>query len=135
MGGGVKARGKRPVRVAREVLAAIASGRVGEVFGLVEPQVLWMPVSRPAQSVYHGHAGMARLVEDLRAVYGRYRVDIEDVGAGAMALPGGRGATLVTARVRVVQETTGGDVAGPPIMAEFTVRGGHVTFVQAKYGT
>ncbi len=58
MGARVKARGKRPVRVARDVLAAIAAGRVGEVFGLVDPQVLWMPVSRPAFP-----AGLAKLPE------------------------------------------------------------------------
>jgi hypothetical protein len=33
----------------------------------------------------------------------------------------------------VVRETGGGDVAGPPVLAEFTVRGGLVTWVESRY--
>ena len=113
------------------MLAAVAEGRVSDVLALVDRQVVWLPVTRPALSVYLGHAGVARMVADQGVAYGRYRLDVADTGLGVQAVAGG--GVRVTVRVWVVRETGGGDVAGPPVLAEFTVRGGLVTWVESRY--
>jgi hypothetical protein len=123
-------RGVEPARVARALLAAVAEGRVAEVLAMVDPRVVWVPVTRPARSVYHGHAGTAQMVADLRAVHGRYRVQVEGSAAGAGGQGGEGGVTL---RVRVVRQTGGGDVLGPPVLAGFTFRGGLVTRVESEF--
>jgi hypothetical protein len=127
----VTAGGWSPTGVARAVLAAIAEGRVSDVLALVDRQVVWMPVTRPALNVYVGHAGMARMVADLQAGYGRFRLDVADTGMGVQAGAGGE--VRVTMRVWVVRETAGGDLAGPSVLAEFTVRGGLVSWVESRY--
>ena len=39
----------------------------------------------------------------------------------------------VTMRVWVVRETADGDVAGPPVSVDFTVRGGLVTWMDSRH--
>lgn len=120
-GGGAQPGG--PEGVARAVLAAIVEGRVGDVLALTDPEVVCMPVTRPGRSLYEGHAGMARLVADLRAVWGRYRVKAEDAGGACPDEDGG-----VRVRLRLlVAETDAGDMAVEPVLTEFTVRDGLVT--------
>jgi len=130
MRAGAGVRGVLPAQVARAVLAAVAEGRVSDVLAMADPQVEWVPVTRPARTVYYGHAGTAQLVADLRAVHGRFRVQVEDSAAGT----GGQGAEVrVMLRVRVVLETGGGDVLGPPVVTGFTFRGGLVTRVESQF--
>ena len=112
------------------MLAAIAEGRVLDLLALVDRQVVCLPATRPALNVYVGHAGMARMVADLKAAYGRFRLDVTDTGIGAQA---GDSGVRVTMRVWVVRETADGDVAGPPVLVDFTVRGGLVTWMDSKH--
>jgi hypothetical protein len=129
LGGGA---GRAAGEVARAVLAAIVAGRVAEVLALVDRDVVCMPVTRPARVLYEGHAGMARLVEDLHAVYGMFRVEAEDVTGGAGAGAEGGGGTVVTLLLRVVAAERGGG-PWPPALTEFTVRDGLVTCIESKY--
>lgn len=131
MAGGEPGGGRAAAQVVGELMAAIAEGRVSDVLGLVDPQVVLMPVARPARRLYAGHEGAALLVEDLHMLYGRYRLDIKEIVAGAGGHPG---EAVVTARVRVVQQTGGGEVWGPPVLAEFTVRGGLVALLRSRHG-
>lgn len=121
--------GVAPFEVAQEVLAALAEGRVADVVALCDPGVVCMPVARPALSVYAGHAGMAALTADLHAVWGRYRVKVEEAVAVAGA---GDGGERVTVRVQVV-EAGRGEGLWPPVLAEFTVHGGLVTRIESSY--
>jgi hypothetical protein len=90
--------------------------------------------TRPALARYEGHAGMIRLVADLRAVYGRYRVTVDpEVGndAAAEAGPGdARAGTRVVVRMTGVRQTDGGEVALPPALVVATVRWGLVTSLE-----
>jgi hypothetical protein len=121
--------GGPPFEVARAALAAMAEGRVADVIAVTDPNVVVMPVSRPALTVYHGHAALAGLVADLHAVWGKYRLVAED--AGAQADPGGD-EERVTLRLRVVQSDRG-DGEWPAILTEFTVRGGLITVIESRY--
>jgi hypothetical protein len=119
-----------PAEVVAALMAAIAEGRVSDALGLVDPQVVLMPVARPARRMYAGYEGAALLVDDLHMVYGRYRLDVKEIVAEAGGHPG---EAVVTARVRVVQQTGDGEVWGPPVLAEFTVRGGLVAFLRSRH--
>jgi len=120
--------GRSAAQVARAVLAAIVAGRIADVLALTDPAVVCSPVTRPGRSVYEGHEGMAVLVSDLREVWGRYRVKVEDAGGGVRA--DGAGGERVTLRLLVV-ETDRGDGAVEPVLTEFTVRGGLVTRIES----
>jgi hypothetical protein len=97
------------------------------VLALTDPRVVCLPVTRPGRSVYEGHAGMAVLVRDLRAVWGHYRVKAEEAGG---ARPDGAGGELVRLRL-LVAETDAGDMAVAPVLTEFTVRDGLVTRIES----
>src|SRR5436190_23067654 len=73
--------GPSPIQVVSDLIAAICDGRVEDVLALVDPQVVWRPVTRPGLSRYEGHPGMVRMVADLRAAYGRYRAEIERIAS------------------------------------------------------
>jgi hypothetical protein len=118
------------VDVARGVLAAVSEGRVGEVLELVDPEVVWKPVTRPGRTVYFGHEGMAQVAADLRGVYGPFGLAVEDTGEGCEAA----GSVHVTLRVRVVrQDAGGGESWGRPVLADFTVREGRVTVMESRW--
>lgn len=125
-GGGPES-GRPASQVARDTLAAIAEGRVADVIALTDPQVVVMPTTRPGLSVYDGHAAIAELVDDLRAAWGKYRMVVED--AGTRAGPAG---DVVSLRLRVVESEREG-TQWPPVLAEFTVRGGRVTVIESRY--
>src|SRR6266702_3521938 len=74
-------RGRSPAQVVSELMAAICDGRIEDMLALVHPQVIWQPVARPGLTMYEGHAGMIRLVADLGAAYGRYRLEVEEITA------------------------------------------------------
>jgi hypothetical protein len=116
------------------LLAAIAEGRTADVLALADPQVVCITGTRPALTRYDGQAGMVRLVDDLRAVYGRYRVEATPVATSGGPDEGGPGAaaagTRVVVRMSGVRETDGGEVALPSALLEATVRGGLVTFME-----
>jgi hypothetical protein len=60
-------RRRSPTEVVSELMAAICDGRIEDMLALIHPQVMWLPVARPGRSLYAGHAGMIRLVDDLSA--------------------------------------------------------------------
>ena len=121
-------------RVVCTLLPAIADGRIADVLALVDPHVVCITATRPALTRYEGHAGMIRMVTDLRAVYGRYRVNVDpDVGNDAAAEGGPRDAragTRVVVRMAAVRQTDGGEVALPPALVVATVRWGLVTSLE-----
>lgn len=123
-----------PAEVVCALLPAIAEGRIADVLALVDPQVVCMTGTRPALTRYDGHAGMVRLVDDLRAVYGRYRVEAVPVGGdGGPDKHGPDGAaagTRVMVRMSGVREADGREVALPSALLEATVRDGLVTFME-----
>jgi hypothetical protein len=116
---------------ARALLAAVVEGQVAEVVALCDPQVVCRPVTRPGRSVYHEHDGMAQLVADVHAAWGRgFRVGVEDAGLGTQV--GEDGSERVTVRLRLVRQTEDGEAAEPPVLSEFTVRGGLVTEIESR---
>ena len=130
MAAGEPGGGAPPFELARALLAALAEGRVEDVLALTDPQVMCMPVTRPARSLYEGHAGMAQMMDDLYAVWGKYRLEVEDADAGTQADPDG--GVRVTVRIQII-EAERVEGAGPPVLAEFTVRNGLVTCIEASY--
>ena len=120
-----------PAGVLGALLPAIAEGRVADVLALVDPQVVCITGTRPARSMYEGHAGMVQLIADLRAVYGRYRVEVDpDAGEGGPGDAGAEAETRVVVRMRGVRETEGGDEALPSALVVATVRGGLVAYLE-----
>ena len=77
---------------------------------------------------------MIRMVTDLRAVYGQYRVNVDpNVGDDAAAEGGPRDAragTRVVVRMAAVRQTDSGEVALPPALVVATVRWGLVTSLE-----
>ncbi len=127
-------RGRSPAQVVSELMAAICDGRIEDMLALVHPQVIWQPVARPGLTMYEGHAGMIRLVADLGAAYGRYRLEVEEITADTGRQAVAESGTKVTVRARVVRETDGGDLVLPPITSAFTLRGGLVTLMESEPG-
>ncbi len=105
MPGGQDQQRKPPTQLVSELIAAICDGRTEDVLTLVQPQTVWQPLTRPGLSVYQGHAGMTRLLGDLSAIYGRFRVDIDTITADT--------STRVTVQARIVRETEHGDLPLP----------------------
>jgi len=102
---------------------------------LVDPHVVCILETRPALTRYEGHAGMARLVTDLRAVYGRYRVDAtadigSDIGSLGDSVAAVGAGTRVVVRMGGTRETEDGEVAIGSALVVATVRAGLVTFLE-----
>jgi hypothetical protein len=125
-------RGGSAAQVVSELMAAICDGRIEDMLALVHPQVMWLPVARPGRSLYEGHAGMIRLVDDLSAAYGRFRLEVIEISADVGKQAAAESGTQVTVRARVVRETDGGDLALPPVTGMFTLRGGLVTSMESE---
>jgi hypothetical protein len=121
---------RSPVHVALTVLAAIAEGQVDDVLDLIDPRVVWRPVTRPALTLYQGHAGVAEFAADLRLAYGPYRFDIEGVCPGPA---GPDGAVLVTVHGRVIRETSTGQQAERLVLSEFRIKDGLVKSIESRY--
>jgi hypothetical protein len=80
--------------------------------------------------VYFERTGMAQLVADSHAVWGPgFRVGMEEAGLGEQV--GEDGSQRVTVRLLLVRPTEDGEVAEPPVLSEFTVRGGLVTEIES----
>ncbi len=109
------------------MIAAVSDGRIEDLLALVDPEVRCIPVSRPALTVYEGHAGMARLVADLSAAYGPHRIEVEDITVESD--------TQVTAQTRVVQESDHGDLLLRRIKSVYTLRAGLVTSIEGDPST
>lgn len=116
-------------------MAAICDGRIEDMLALVHQQVLWEPVGRPALTLYQGHTGMVRLVADLQAAYGRYRLEVDDIAADTDTEVAAPAEIRVMVRARVVQETDGGDMAPRPIRSVFTLRDGLVASMEGEPDT
>jgi hypothetical protein len=123
--------GSAPAEVARALLAALAGCRVDDVVALTDPAVVAMPVTRPGLAAYQGHAGMAELVHDLHAIWGKFKLVIEDADGGAVAEAAG-GRLRVMLRLQVV-ECERGPGTWPVVLTEFTVRNGLVLCIDSRY--
>ncbi len=130
-GGGLKVQsadesGERfrlPSVVVSELIAAVSDGRVDDLLTLVDPGVECMPATRPGLTIYQGHEGMARLVADLAAAYGRHRIEVDDITQNTD--------TQVTARTRVIRESDHGDVLARRTKSVYTIRSGLVTRIES----
>jgi len=107
-----------------ELIAAIGDGRRETVLALVDPGVVWRPVSRPGQTEYRGHAGILRFMSDLRVAYGRFRIEVEHIMTTSD--------TEVVSRAHPVRETDEGDQPGPTITSVYTVRAGLVVGLESE---
>lgn len=67
------------VSVVLALIQAICDGRPEEVLRLVDPEVVYKPLDQSGPDMYRGHEGMRRLVQDLHAALGDYRVNIVNV--------------------------------------------------------
>jgi hypothetical protein len=94
------------VQAVRALMNAHAENRVADVLAVVHPEVRWYPASRPARSMYTGHAGTIELMDDLRTSLGSFRVRLDEVSER----PDGRvevhGARLTLTDGGDVRETT-----------------------------
>jgi hypothetical protein len=112
-----------PSQIVTDLIAAISDGRTGDVQGLVHPEVIWRPLARPGLSQYDGHDGMVRFIADLRAAYGPYRVEIDDLTEETD--------TRVVVLAHVVHQTETGEQPGPATRSTFTLQDGLVFAMQA----
>jgi hypothetical protein len=117
--------------VARALLTALAANQVSDVLALCDPAVVCYPATRPARTVYEGHAGMAQMVSDVHAVWGRFQMETEYAGMGDAAPADGGVRVLV--RHTLIAETAGRPVLSGPVMAQFTVRDGLVTSIESEH--
>jgi hypothetical protein len=75
-----------------------------------------------------------RLVADLSAAYGRYRLEVSEITTGTDKQAAAESGMQVTVRARVVRETEGRDLVLLPITSVFTLRGGLVTSMEGEPG-
>jgi hypothetical protein len=108
------------------LILAISEGRAADARALVHPDVIWRVVVRPALSQYHGPEGVAAAIDDLRAAYGMYRVEIEDIRED--------GDGRVSVLAHVVQQTVEGDRPLPPSRSAFRLFDGLVIAMDAEPG-
>jgi ketosteroid isomerase-like protein len=109
--------------VVRAVFAAWADHRVDDVLALVDPRVVWRPLTRPGLSVYEGRDGTVRMMEDLRRAWGEFRLEFSaftDLGDGQV-LAGGM----------IVREVAGQELVGPAFGSVFTIRAGLVVAMES----
>ena len=116
-----------PAQVVTELMAAIADARTGDMLALVHLDVVWQALARPGLTMYEGHAGMVRMVADISAAYGPYRIEICDISVDTD--------TQVTVRVRAIRETDGGDLPMRLVTSVFTLRDGLVASMEAEPDT
>jgi SnoaL-like domain len=112
--------GKTPVQIVSELYTAIRDGRMADVLALVDPEVICMPLVRPGLAQYEGHDGMTRLVGDLHAAYGRYRIAIVEA-----AEDGPR----VTVRATLTPEPGRGEPV--PVTTAYTLRHGLIFTIES----
>jgi limonene-1,2-epoxide hydrolase len=112
-----------PVETVSALILAIDEDRIEDVQRLVHPQVVWRALARPGKSQYRGRDGMVSFLADLRAAYGTYRVEIDDITED----PDGH----VVVLAHVVQQTESGDRALPPARSSFTLLDGLVVAMEA----
>jgi len=68
-----------PVTVVQTMWDAWHDGRMDDVVATMDPQVVWTPLTRPALSIYRGHAAIRRLRDDSINVHGSYRTEVDRV--------------------------------------------------------
>jgi ketosteroid isomerase-like protein len=110
-----------PAQVVRDLLAAIVERREQDMLDMLDPQVEWRPIIRPARTLYRGRTEMLRYLSDLHAAYGPFRLDIEDIEAAG---------SQVTVRARAAR--LAGDLPPIPFASVFNVRGGLVTRMESQ---
>jgi hypothetical protein len=113
-----------PTKTVIDLISAIVDGRTEDALVLVDPSILWEPIARPGLSLYQGHTGIIRLINDLHIVYGKFRVEIIEV---VMLRE-----NQVMVRAQAIRETDEGDVFIPVSESLFTLRNGLVNAMQAK---
>jgi hypothetical protein len=118
---------RSPSELVSELIAAVSDARIEDLLALVDPKVVCIPATRPGLTVYNGHAGMAKLVADLKAAYGPHRIEIEDITEESGA--------RVTARTRVVQESSQGARILQRVTSVYTLSSGLVTSIEGESGT
>ena len=120
--------GSDPVRVVLDLYAALRDRRIEDMLALVDPEVVCLPLVRPGQSVYYGHAAMAKLVEYMHTVHGEYRVQI-----GAVTEERARaGRTKVTVEASIYPEPGPGRPVVMRVTSVYTVEHGRITWIESK---
>jgi hypothetical protein len=76
---------------------------------------------------------MAMLVADLGAAPGPYRLVVGDPGGGRLDVAPDGGTRVRVEVTAVARGADGREVALRPVLAEFTVRGGLVTAMEARH--
>jgi hypothetical protein len=72
------------------------------MLALIHPEVHWWPMSRPARSMYEGHAGVRAMLDDAQQANDSYWMELDEVVETAK--------NVVRARSRVVRPTDQGQV-------------------------
>jgi len=63
------------LEVVENMNRAWAEGRFDEMLDVIHPNVEWRPITRPALSVYRGHDGTLKMLEDVSQVLGEFGVE------------------------------------------------------------
>jgi hypothetical protein len=113
--------GAAPVKAVLELYEAIRDSRIADVLALVDPDVACEPLTRPGLTAYYGHDGMAGLVRDIHAVYGRYQVEIAEITE--------QDGPRVTVRAVIVPEPGHGQPL--PVTSVFAFRGSLIASIES----
>jgi hypothetical protein len=97
-------------------------GRIDDMLDLIHPRVLWRPLSRPGRSLYSGHDGIRRMLEDTRAANGNYWLELDDLSEPEPS--------FVLAKGRVVALDANGEMVALDIEMLIAMRDGLVHEVE-----
>jgi ketosteroid isomerase-like protein len=119
-----RAEASSAVETIRRLWMAQSHGQIEEMLAYIHPDVRWRPLTRPARSLYVGHAGTLDMLADLRASMGEFRMEWEEL----REQPDGN----VIGVGHPVLLTDQGEVAGPQIEGLIEMRDGLVAGLDSR---
>jgi hypothetical protein len=112
------------VGTVRAMWLAHREDRVDDMLDLIHPRVLWRPLSRPGRSLYSGHDGIRRMLEDTRKANGNYWLELDDITEPEP--------NIVSAKGRVVALDANGETVALAIELLIAMRDGLVHEVETQ---
>jgi hypothetical protein len=108
--------------IVRDLWLAHRESRIDDMLSMVRSDVQWYPLSRPASSVYEGHDGVRRMLEDATKANGLYWVELVEVTETSP--------DMVRAAARVVRPSADSPARVFPIRLAIAMRAGLVVRVE-----
>jgi SnoaL-like domain len=115
---------RAPVQVVLDFFAAVRDQRIKDVLALVDPEIVCMPLVRPGRTLYEGHDGMVRFVNDMHAAFGSYQFEMHKITE--------QEGPQVTAQARMLPESGRRPLPPLSVVVVFTLRDGLITLAEGN---